>query len=239
MKKILLVDDVKLLLEIQKKFLATSYVEVLTANDGAEAFEVARRERPDLIIMDKYMPNMDGLTCCKMLKDNPALAHIPVIMATNATRDADTREYLAAGCADILSKPIDGKLFLNAIKKHIPDIERRNVRVAVQIELEMHHNGASYSAPTENLSLNGLFAVTEIKTTIGDEVRFTFLLPERTVPMEVKGRIVWQGKIDKKSGFGVEFVEVTGQGMPMLRLSELDAFIKSVVSGQNHSGRAN
>lgn len=232
MKKILLVDDVKLLIEIQKKFLDSSYVNILTANDGAEALEAARRERPDLIIMDKYMPVMDGLTCCRQLKGDPALAHIPVIMSTNAMRDADTQEYIAAGCADILSKPIDRKLFLNAIKKHISDIERRSVRIPLQIEMKMCHNGASYKVPSENLSLNGLFVITNMNVSINDEVNFTFVVPERDVPMEIKGRVVWLRKSGKDPGFGVEFMEVTGQGISMLRVSELKAFLSAFTAGQ-------
>jgi CheY-like chemotaxis protein/Tfp pilus assembly protein PilZ len=239
MKKILLVDDVKLLIEIQKKFLDSSYVNILTANDGAEALEAARRERPDLIIMDKYMPVMDGLTCCRQLKGDPALAHIPVIMSTNAMREADTKEYMAAGCADILSKPIDRKLFLNAIKKHIPDIERRSIRIPLQIEMQMCHNGASYKVPSENLSLNGLFVITNLNVSINDEVNFVFVIPGRDVPMEIKGRVVWQRKSGKDPGFGVEFMEVTGQGISMLRVSELRTFLNAFNPGRTLSDRAN
>jgi len=238
-KKILLVDDVKLLIEIQKNFLASSYVTVLTANDGVEALETARRERPDLIIMDKYMPNMDGLTCCKKLKEDPSLAHIPIIMATNATRDEDAREYRSVGCADILSKPINSKVFLATIKKYIPDIECRNIRIPLKIGTNMHHGGASYSVLTQNLSLTGLFAVTEIKPSVDDEIRFSFTLPGLTVPLEVKGRVVWHGSSGGEKGVGVEFKEVTGQGMAMLRISELKSFINSFCSGQSHASLGN
>jgi len=234
MKKILLVDDVQLLLEIQKRFLAYSHIQVLTANDGVEALETARRERPDLVIMDKYMPRMDGLTCCATMKEDPMLAHIPIIMATNATQPGDTEEYLRAGCVDVLSKPIDCKLFLNAIRKHIPAIERRSIRVPRKIEMQMSCDGKVSTVATENLSLNGLFAITDREVVVGSEVKFTFLLPEKEVPMEIRTRVVWQNKGGNAAGFGVEFVEVTGQGIPMLRISELKAFIEAY----NKSGPA-
>lgn len=238
MKKILLVDDVKLLLEIQKKFLASSHVQILTANNGAEALETVRRELPDLIIMDKYMPQIDGLTCCRRIKEDPSLSHIPIIMATNAAKEDDRLEYLTAGCDDVLSKPIDCKLFLNAIKKYIPDIERRSTRVPLKIEMRMLHNGANYRMTTENLSFNGIFAVTDLAVALYDEVKFTFVLPERDVPMEVKGRIVWQGENRKGAGFGAEFIEVTGQGISMLRISELRAFVNSYSSARMLSAQA-
>ncbi|NVO00405.1 MAG: response regulator [Geobacteraceae bacterium] len=232
MKKILLVDDVNLLIEIQKKFLANSYVQVFTANDGVEALETARRERPDLIIMDKYMPNMDGLTCCKFLKSDPLLAGIPVIMSTNATRSSEAQEYLDAGCVDILAKPIESKLFLNAIKKHIPDIERRSVRVPLHLDVQMQHNNAVYTVSTEDLSLNGLFANTDIKVSVHDEVRFSIILPDHSVPIDIKTRVVWQ-RNSAKPGFGAEFMEVVGQGISMLRISELKSFLGACVAGKN------
>src|SRR6185369_2073121 len=97
MKKILLVDDVRLLLDIQKRFLASSQVRILTAGDGAEALEIVRLEHPDLIIMDKYMPKMNGLDCCVAIKADQSIAHIPVIMSTNAARQADARSICGQG----------------------------------------------------------------------------------------------------------------------------------------------
>ncbi len=238
MKKILLVDDVKLLIEAQKKFLASSPVQILTAHDGVEALETARRELPDLIIMDKFMPNMDGLTCCRKLKDDPALAHIPIIMATNAATATDKQEYLSAGCTDVLAKPLDCRLFLEAIKKHIPNIECRTVRVPLNIEMQVLHNGAHYKVVTENLSLNGAFAVTERNIAVNDEVKLTFKLPQKEVPLEIKGRIVWQRKSGIDTGFGVEFMEVLGQGISMLRTLELKTFVTTYISTIIRPGRA-
>lgn len=226
MKKILLVDDVKLLLEIQKKILANSQVHILTANDGVEALDTARRERPDLIIMDNYMPNMDGLTCCRALKQDPLLAGIPVIMSTNATRETDVKEYRDAGCEGILSKPINSKIFLNTVKKHIPDIERRSIRVPVKLDVQVQHNDSRFTVPTENLSMNGLFALTDRTVAPDDEVRLLIRLPDTSAPIEIKSRVVWK-RSGSRPGFGAEFMEVTGQGITMIRVNELKSFLGS------------
>ncbi|NJD91617.1 MAG: response regulator [Geobacter sp.] len=227
MKKILLVDDVKLLIEIQKKFLASSSVQIITASDGAEALEKVRRELPDLIVMDKYMPVMNGLDCCKAIKADPAIAHIPVIMASNATSEEDMQEYQLAGCSEVLSKPLEAKLFLNAVKKYIPEIERRGGRIPVDFQMKILANGLSYEATMENLSLNGVFAITGINAEINDVLKFTFKLPESDIPMEVKGRVVWHRNSGGAHGFGVEFMEVVGQGVSLLRINELKAFISA------------
>ena len=238
MKKILLVDDVKLLLEIQKKFLEASDVQVLTAADGIEALEIALRERPDLIVMDKYMPNMDGLSCCKAIKADPTIAHIPIIMVTTATNNSDWDEYIAAGYADFLCKPLEVKTFLNTIKQYIADIEQRDIRIPVDMQMKVLHN-SDCEVKTANISINGAFALTDMKVAVNEELKFSFLLPERKVPMEVKGRVVWQQKSGAAPGFGIEFIEVTGQGISFLRMNELKGFVTSRVSGAGLSHKGN
>lgn len=230
MKKILLVDDVRLLLDIQKRFLASSHVQVLTAGDGEEALEIARLEHPDLIIMDKYMPKMNGLDCCIAIKADPSIAHIPVIMSTNAARPADAEEYMMAGCSDILSKPIEAKTFLNMIRKYIPDIDRRSVRLPHALEMKIATGDDVLDSCSENISVNGTFAVSDLKVSINDELSFSFILPGNDTPMRVRGRVVWLRNGGDAPGFGVEFLEVTGEGMPMLRVGELKKFIQTKCS---------
>jgi CheY-like chemotaxis protein/Tfp pilus assembly protein PilZ len=233
MHKILLVDDVKLLLEFQKKFLASSSVHVLTAGDGMEALEVAHRERPDLIVLDKYMPRMDGIACCSTLKSDPLLKHIPVIMVSNAARPADIEEYTRIGCSDYLAKPIDGKLFLNTIKKYLPSIERRGARVICRAKVQLTRNGAVHPVMSEDISMGGIYLVTELPITRGEELQFSFVLPGSQVPTEVRGKVTWvnRGSVSGRGkvppGIGVEFIEITGAGIPLLRRSELTAYVSS------------
>src|SRR6185369_6968291 len=213
--------------DIQKRFLASSDVRIFTAGDGEEALEIARLEHPDLIVMDKYMPKMNGLDCCIAIKGDPSIAHIPVIMSTNAARPADAEEYVRAGCSDILSKPIEAKIFLNMIRKYLPEIDRRSVRLPHAMEMKIVSGNGAVDACSENLSLNGAFAVSDLKVSVDDELSFSFILPGSDTPMRVRGRVVWLRDGGGAHGFGVEFMEVTGDGMPMLRIGELKEFIKS------------
>jgi uncharacterized protein (TIGR02266 family) len=231
MHKILLVDDVKLLLEIQKKYLASSDVQILTAGDGAEALDVVRRERPDLVVMDRYMPKMDGVTCCAAIKGDPGLKHIPVIMVSNSSCASDLEEYNRAGCSDYLAKPVDGKVFLEMIKKYLPSIERRSFRVPLQTEVKLTFRGAVHLGRSEDIALGGLYVVTGVQLSMGDEVAISFLLPGNDSPMEARGRVAWVNRSGSgrepanKPGIGIEFIEITGQGIPFLRKGELKAYI--------------
>jgi len=232
MEKILIVDDVKLLRDVYKRHLAISQVEVLIAADGEEALEIARRELPDLIIMDRYMPKMDGFACCMAIKADPSLEHIPVIMAINAARQDDADESISAGASGFIAKPIDAKSFLDMIKKYLPEIDFRPVRVAEALELKIVGDESLRPAFTEDISVKGAFAVSDLHVAVNEELMFSFLLPGKEVPIEVQGRVVWLRKGGGVSGFGVEFGKVTGQGLPMLRLGELKDFVQSKVKSK-------
>ena len=233
MHKILLVDDVKLLLELQKKFLASSIVHILTAGDGSEALEIAHRERPDLIVLDKYMPKMDGIACCSAIKTDPLLKHIPVIMVSNTARPADITEYVSIGCNDYLAKPIDGKLFLNTIKKYLPSIERRAPRVICRTEVRLTCNGSVHVGMSEDISLGGIYVATNFPLSRKEELRFSFILPGSDTQTEARGKVAWEsrgcltGRAGLPPGVGIEFLEITGKGLPLLRKSELKDYISS------------
>ena len=229
MAKILIVDDVKLLRDIYKRHLATSRIEVFTAAEGEEALEIARRELPDLIIMDRYMPKMDGIASCMAIKADSSLTHIPVIMATNAAQQDDEDECIRAGASGFISKPVDDTTFLDVIREYLPEVNRRPARVAEALEMKIIADHGPHPALTEDISVNGAFAVTDLHVSVNEELMFSFLLPGKEVPIEVKGRVVWLRKGGAVSGFGVEFSKVTGQGLPMLRLGELRDFVQSKV----------
>jgi len=231
MDKILLVDDVKLLREIQKGLLSTSPILVLTANDGIEALAVARKELPNLIVMDNHMPSMDGVTCCREIKADPLLRHIPVIMLTNAVKDSDFVAYKEAGACDWMAKPIDGRLFLSTLKKHLPAIECRGVRVPLVTEVKVLGSTGFHAGRTRDLSLKGIYITSEFQPAPGDEIRFEFTLPGSVAPTEVRGKVAWvrikpaEGKPGSIAEYGVEFIEITGKGIAFIRKSELEAYV--------------
>ena len=80
--KILIVDDVKMSLEIEKAFLKDTGCELISASNRGEGLEAAREERPDLVMTDLHMPEMDGAELCQAIKDDPAMKNLPVIILT-------------------------------------------------------------------------------------------------------------------------------------------------------------
>ncbi len=105
--RILVVDDIATNRLILRAKLSAAYFDVLLADCGEKALEVARAELPDMILLDVMMPDIDGYAVCRALKADPATAHIPVVMVTAANRQEERIRGLDAGADDFLNKPIN------------------------------------------------------------------------------------------------------------------------------------
>jgi YesN/AraC family two-component response regulator len=108
-------NDIRLYLKVllQKRYT------VLEAENGRDGIHVARQEQPDLILTDVMMPEMDGLECCQLLKDDFKTCHIPVIMLTALTSDEDVMKGLDTGADDYILKPCNPDILRSKIKNLI------------------------------------------------------------------------------------------------------------------------
>ncbi len=115
MKKILIVDDQLEVRELVEVTLRSDDYQVLQAESGKEAIEIARAEKPELIIMDIMMPGgMDGLEATRIIKNDPETKDCTIIMLTAKGQQADREVGIAAGASDYFSKPFSP---LDLIKK--------------------------------------------------------------------------------------------------------------------------
>jgi len=115
-KTILLVDDSRTILMMEKMILAGHPYRLLTASNGAEAVEMASAERPDLILMDVMMPTMDGLTACRVLRAREETRSIPVILVTTRGESSSLALGFECGCSAYLTKPFKGPELLREIR---------------------------------------------------------------------------------------------------------------------------
>jgi Response regulators consisting of a CheY-like receiver domain and a winged-helix DNA-binding domain len=101
-RKILLVDDEPQVLAICHDYLKVSGYDVVIATDGLQGLAAARRERPDLIVLDLILPEMDGLDVCRVIRRK---SNVPVIMLTGRAEDTDKVIGLEVGADDYITKP--------------------------------------------------------------------------------------------------------------------------------------
>ncbi len=103
---VLVVDDEPQIVEVMQDYLKQSGFRVLTARDGQTALSMARRERPDLLILDLMLPGgVDGLDVCRQLRQDPALTEVPIIMLTARAEETDRLIGLELGADDYVTKP--------------------------------------------------------------------------------------------------------------------------------------
>jgi two-component system alkaline phosphatase synthesis response regulator PhoP len=101
-KKILVVDDEPKIVEICRDYLSAAGFDVITAGDGQKGLATARRERPDLIVLDLMLPGMDGLDVCRELRRESGT---PIIMLTARVEESDKLVGLELGADDYITKP--------------------------------------------------------------------------------------------------------------------------------------
>lgn len=118
MKKVLVVEDVDFNRDLLVQLLEDKY-QVIEAVDGQAGIELAKRERPELILMDLSLPVIDGWEVAKRLKANEELRSIPIIALTAHAMVGDQDKALAAGCDDYMAKPLDEDLLMAKIAKYL------------------------------------------------------------------------------------------------------------------------
>lgn len=114
-KRILIIDDEPDLVKMIEVRLKQSGREVLIAQDGQEGLAIARRERPDLILLDLMLPKMDGYKVCRMLKFDKKYKNIPIVMLTARGQEADRALALEAGADAYITKPYQHDVVLAKI----------------------------------------------------------------------------------------------------------------------------
>jgi CheY-like chemotaxis protein len=117
----LVVDDSKTALMMNQMILKGRHFKILTASDGLEALDKALAERPDLILMDICMPNMDGFEAVKKIRAREETSAIPIIMVTTRGEPENIELGYETGCNDYVTKPVCGQELVSKINDLIGD----------------------------------------------------------------------------------------------------------------------
>ena len=115
-KKILVVDDSSTVTLMQRLVLSRHAYDVVVASDGEEAIGVARREQPDLILMDVVMPKMNGFDACRRIRQEESIHDVPIIMVTTRGEGMNVERGFESGCNDYVTKPINSIELLTKIQ---------------------------------------------------------------------------------------------------------------------------
>lgn len=140
---ILVIEDEKNIIELLKYNLEKEGYRVHAAPNGEEGLKRALQEKPDLIILDLMLPEMDGLEVCKTLRQNPTTAGTPIIMLTAKSEELDKVVGLELGADDYVTKPFSPKELLARIKavlrrQRTPSLTRLLKAGAIEMDTDKH-----------------------------------------------------------------------------------------------------
>lgn len=127
--KILIIEDDDIVARTIQRCLRSEF-QVQLASSGAEGLRSARREMPDLIILDVIMPGMDGYAVCREIRSDPALSEIPILFLTAKTKDEDKITGFTVGADDYLGKPFNVDELILRIRAILRRSEKANAAKA-------------------------------------------------------------------------------------------------------------
>lgn len=118
-KKILIVDDEVDLVETVRFPLEMEGYHVLVSYNGEDALNLARKENPDLILLDLMLPKLDGYKVCRLLKFDDRYKHIPILMLTAKTQEKDKALGMETGANEYITKPFEMDQLLKKVKTYL------------------------------------------------------------------------------------------------------------------------
>ncbi len=128
---ILIVDDEQDLLDLIEYNLKQQGFEVLTADNGNRGIQIARDEKPNLVLLDVMMPQMDGIEVCDRMREDHDLKHIPIIFLTARSDEKTEIEGLNKGADDYITKPISTSKLISRIKAVLRRFDEKSEQVQI------------------------------------------------------------------------------------------------------------
>lgn len=207
MPSILLVDDSGLFRGAAQEVLKRTGCETLTASAGAEALDIARREKPQMIAVKAGIAPMTGLDLCRVLKADPEFAKTPiVIVALPGTEDAARK----VGADAVLPLPLDPEAFFAVVRRFLQVMPREEARSAVEWSVTFWRDGMQHTGTIRDLSRGGFFVRTPVRQPVGARLDVSFDVPvERGVRTIVAEAIVVRVGRDPDPGLGCRFFQLS------------------------------
>jgi CheY-like chemotaxis protein/Tfp pilus assembly protein PilZ len=174
-KKVLLVDDVRLFLQLEETFFKRTGCQIFTAASGGEALDIAAKHKPDLILLDYLMPDMNGDEVCRRLKGAEGTQKIPIIIVSTSANKEDIARCYEAGADDYVTKPINPNDVLNKAAQMLDIPYRLHRRLMVNFRVMGETPSQTFSGYSKNLSRTGILIECDGKFEPGTQLQL--LLP--------------------------------------------------------------
>lgn len=188
--KILIVDDVKFFLDVQKSMLDQVDCEIFTAKSGLEALKVIKQKKPQLVLLDYNMPDLNGDKACEIIKKDPRFRDIPIVIISSEDNENVKDLCQRAGADYYMTKPIDKVEFMEAISKLLK--VRSSLyypRAPIRTEVYIRFGGEVKRYMSVDVSTTGIYLETKEPLTTGDNATLYFTVPIPKRDVKVEGRV--------------------------------------------------
>jgi len=218
-KKILTVDDVLMFIQLQKTLLNRKDFTLLTAVSGQEALHKARLENPDLIFLNLYMPDMNGNTVCKELKNDPMTNHIPILIITTDDTEESRELCIEAGCDGHLTKPLRKDTLVPTVENHLKVPPRRHKRVSTRIPCTVTDEDGEREGIIHTFSPSGAYIETDPPPLPGEIMKVEIVLIDTGQKLSLQAAVRWSRDLGDSypDGGGYEFMDVGQEDLESIR----------------------
>ncbi len=127
-KTVLVIEDNELNMKLVNSLLQIGQYEKLNATNAESGIQIAKEQRPDLILMDIQLPGMDGLSATRIIKRDPTLKGILIVALTGYAMEEDVEKIRIAGCDGYISKPFDIRIFFDTLNGFLLNREEEDRR---------------------------------------------------------------------------------------------------------------
>ena len=207
--KILIVDDAPIFREIETVFLGRTG-QILTASDGGEAFEIAQRERPDLVLTDLSMREMDGDELCRRIRRDADLRRMPVVVVTSGNSAEEHERAVRAGADGVVTKPLCRVSLLQVVQRFLRLTARSFERVAFETEVRLTAGDRDVWAWSRNVSRGGMFVEADTAFEPDSEFQLEFTVPDTSILVQPTARVAWRRPPghERGPGMGLQFLKL-------------------------------
>ena len=206
---------------------------VIAASDGEQVLQILETVRPDLIITDRKMPKMDGVTLLKKIKADQNLSEIPVIVAS-AYRDQETiDEVMKLGSVGFLTKPIQLTDLYKMVQENVTyanNMKRNHLRFAYGKKVQVGFDGQEREFHAVTLSEGGIFLRTQKPLPVGTKV-YTYLEVQDGQHLQVCGTVIYQKNVLRDISSIDPGMAIRFEGLTEVEATKLKDYIMEILAG--------
>ena len=207
--RILLADGVAMFRDLGKVFLSRSGPVDLAAS-ASQAFEVAAKRRPSVVIADMHLPDMDGPSLCRAFKNDPAWGFPRVVLLARAHCPTDHAAAVRAGADEVLFKPLERESLIASVRRLTDfDSPRGLPRARLERPVEISARGLRITGTVRNVSRGGIFIDAPLRLRRAEEISVHFRLDDEKPAVSPTAQVVWIQPNDAgPDGVGLRFLEI-------------------------------